>query len=843
MARAASKDDLETYRAKRNFAETREPSGGKAKKAKQGFSFVVQKHDATRLHYDFRLELDGVLKSWAVTRGPSYDPRDKRLAVQVEDHPLEYGGFEGTIPKGQYGGGTVMLWDRGTWEPLGDPHEGLEKGDLKFRLSGERMTGEWVLVRMKGGRERGDSKRQNWLLIKHRDETASEDNPITETATTSVATGRTLDAIAAGNGVWRSEASGGAKKGPSSGGKPPKFVEPALCTLVDEVPEGGDWLFEVKFDGYRVLAAVDGDDVRLYTRRGLDWTERFGRIAPALRAMKLKGALIDGEVVVVGEDGRTDFGALQNALDGSVSNQLSFFAFDLLVDGHKTLQKKPLTARKERLAELLGDDGRRGPVFYTDHLAGNGKAMLDALCGKGFEGVIAKRGGSPYRSGRGTAWLKIKCDKSQEFVIAGWSDSDKNRPFASLLLGVQEKDGLRYAGRVGSGFSDKTLEMLAKRFKDLATKTQPFAKPVPRPIARDAHWVRPELVAQIDFAGFTDDNYVRHGRFIGLREDKPATEVVPEMPKPLETVESKPKARTKATAARARVRLTSPEKLLYPADGVTKQDVADYLASVAKRMLPFAERRLVSLVRCPEGTEHPCFFQKHESRGMPDGFHKQAVREKDGGTEDYLYVDSEEGIVSAAQIGALELHIWGSHIDDIERPDRLVMDFDPAEDVAFETVKAGAIRMREALEALGLKSFPLLTGGKGIHVVAPLLPEHEWPVVKAFARGLAEHFAEHEPDSYVATMSKAKRGGKIFIDHFRNERGSTAITPYSPRARAGAPVAWPVDWEALKDVTSANSVTIANAADRLGERPWKSYFRISQTLTPAALKAFGVDDG
>lgn len=846
MARRASATErLKTYRAKRRFDATPEPKGGRA--GGKGLVYAIQKHDTTRLHYDLRLELDGVLLSWAITRGPSLDPSQKRLAVRTEDHPMDYAMFEGTIPEGNYGAGTVLLWDRGTWEPLEDPRQGLDKGKLVFRLHGERLKGRWALVRFRGGKQgRSDAKRENWLLIKELDDEVARDRDVLETYRTSVKTKRGLKAIAEGDSaVWKS---GKAEKPPARkaaarirprGGKLPAFAPLALATLVDRPPEGKDWLFEMKFDGYRALLAVQGDDVRISTRNGLDWTNRFRPLADAAASLGLHGALIDGEVVVLDDEGRSDFSALQAALDGE-SRMLSFFAFDLLAEGGKGLRKAPLVERKRRLAALLGKAGRRGPIFFTDHVEADGAAMLDALCRRGFEGIVAKRAQAPYRAGRVGDWLKVKCGRQQEFVIGGWSPSDKSRAFSSILLGLREKGRLRYAGRVGSGFGEDDLADLGKRFARLARPLSPFAERVPGPIGCGAHWVDPKLVAEIAFAGFTGDGMVRQGRFLGLREDKPASAVTREEPKPVEEAARSMRKSAGDVTIRG-VRLSHLDKVLYAEQGLTKHDLARYYDKVAPVMMPIVAGRLVSLVRCPEGSGGQCFFQRHGSGGLPDAFARHPVAEQDGGKEDYVALTGPEALIAAAQVGVLEVHIWGSRVDDIERPDRLVLDLDPAPDLDFCAVAAAAEEMRDALAALGLKSFPLLTGGKGIHVVAPIARKHEWPVVKAAARALAERFAKAEPTRYIATMAKAKRKGRIFIDYLRNERGATAVAPFSPRARAGAPVAWPVSWAELAQFDAPNAVTIADVLEgRRKPKPWPGYAKLRQSLTAAALKALGV---
>lgn len=850
MATAAEKkrkpavDALATYRAKRDFAKTAEPAGEPS--GTPGHRFVVQMHDATRLHYDFRLELDGVLKSWAVTRGPSLDPSEKRLAVRTEDHPVDYASFEGVIPEGQYGSGTVIVWDHGDWEPVGDPHKGLAEGKLTFLLHGERMKGEWALIRMKGGKSRADAKRENWLLIKADDAEADRARDILG-ATTSVDSGRDLTQVARDARIGRAPTYGKPTRRPRSAAQPPKarlpdFVAPQLCALQDDVPDGDDWLYEIKFDGYRAMVAADGEAVRISTRSGLDWTDRFAPLARAIGALGLDRVLIDGEIVVLDADGVSDFGALQNALDGEGNGAPVLFAFDLLVDKGRDIAGQPLRKRKERLAALLKTAPKTDRVFFSDHVEGGGRAMLDTLCGKGFEGIVAKRADAPYRPGA-RDWRKIKCGHRQEFVIAGTSPSERGRPFASLLLGVMEKNGLRYAGRIGSGFSQDELDRLEARFHKLERQTSPFEDEVPASIARGARWLKPELVAEVEFAGWTRDNLVRHGRFVALRSDKLPAAVPREGSAGNASLKSRSATQKRAAAPEGKrmdIRLTHPERVLYADEKITKADLAAYLEAVSGQMLPHVERRILSLVRCPDGAEKACFFQKHASRGMPAAFHEIPVTEKSGDSEDYLYVDSAEGLVSAAQIGALELHIWGSHIDAIETPDRIVFDLDPDPSVGFDTVKGAALTIRDALEAVGLASFPLLTGGKGIHVVVPIEAGPEWPTVKGFARAMAGHFASSEPERYVATMSKERRKEKIFIDHFRNERGSTAIAPFSPRARAGAPVAWPVDWDDLPAIAAANIVTIENHAKH--PAGWKGYFKVRQKLGKAALKALGVEE-
>lgn len=836
-----AQDLLKDYKAKRNFAKTQEPASAAPKQGEGGRGkFVVQKHDATRLHYDFRIELDGVLKSWAVTKGPSNNPGDKRLAVRVEDHPLEYGGFEGTIPEGEYGGGTVMLWDRGTWEPVGDPHEGLAKGDLKLRLYGQRMKGEYVLVHMKGRdtKRRNAPDRENWLLIKHRDSYARDKNTLTTRFTRSVETGRDFKAIAAGGkpekdsnmpaeNVWHSDPEKAEKDdqktritAKATDAKTLAFRPVQLATLVDTVPSGDGWLFEMKYDGYRCLAAVAGDRVRLYTRNGLDWTDRFGALVEPLQQLKIGSALIDGEICAFDGKGRTDFSTLKNVL--SDGGRLEFFAFDLLEADGDDLTKLPLVERKTRLEALLGKSTKKDPVQYSSHVTGHGQKVLDALCRDGHEGVIAKRADAPYRGERTRGWLKIKCLKRQEFVIGGWSPSTKRRGFASLLLGTWEGDKLLYRGRVGTGFSQDVLAELDQKLQKLRRKTSPFDA-VPRERSRGARWVRPELVAEIAYTELTGDDILRHPSFIGLRGDKPAKEVRMEQSQGIDDD-------GEAVAEKLGVRLTSADRVVYPGQGITKSQLVAYYEDVAKAMLPHIENRPLSLVRCPQGRAKHCFFQKHDTGGFPEQLKAKPITEKDGDTKDYFYVDDLAGLVAGTQMNVLEWHIWGSRFGDIEKPDRLVFDIDPDEGLGFGAITSAALDIRDRLKAVGLTSFPMVSGGKGIHVVVPLKPQAEWADVKAFCKAFAQQLADDEPDRYTANMSKARRKGRLFIDYLRNERGSTAICPWSVRSRAGAPVAVPVSWDEVPKLNAANTFSLAGAAERASDNAWPNYFRQKQVL-------------
>ncbi|UYN99045.1 MAG: DNA ligase D [Devosia sp.] len=839
-----ARDLLKDYKAKRNFAKTQEPAGTAPRRGgNRGGRFVVQKHDATRLHYDFRIELDGVLKSWAITRGPSNNPDDKRLAVRVEDHPLEYGGFEGTIPENEYGGGTVMLWDRGTWEPIGDPQVGLDKGDLKLRLSGERMKGEWVLVHMKGRdtKRRSGPDRQNWLLIKHRDGTEKDRDTLTTRFTRSVASGRSFKEIASGaapkkrtrvptRAVWHSdpdEARAAGQKTQSTAnatrGKTPDFRPVQLASLVNTVPAGDNWLFEMKYDGYRCLASVAGDAVRLFTRNGLDWTEQFGALVAPLQQLKIGSALIDGEVCAFDSRGRTDFSTLKRVL--TEGGRLEFFAFDLLEANGKSLTRLPLVERKAKLENLLARSGRDAPIQFSSHVAGHGQKVLDALCKDGHEGVIAKKADAPYRGERTRTWLKIKCLKRQEFVIGGWSPSSRRHGFASLLVGSWENGELVYRGRVGTGFTQDLLAELDAQLKRLARKTSPFAA-VPKDPARDANWVRPDLVAEIAYAEMTEDGILRHASFIGLRDDKTSEDVR------MEKAETLPEGGA-ALAEKLGVRLTSPDRVVFPGQGITKGQLVAYYEGVAKVMLPHIKDRPLSLVRCPQGRAKHCFFQKHDTGGFPEQIGTTPLTEKDGETQNYFHVDDLAGLVAGTQMNVLEWHIWGSRFSDVEKPDRLVFDIDPDEGLDFSAITSAATDIRDRLADRGLASFPMVSGGKGIHVIVPLRPEAEWPAVKAFCKSFAQSMAEDEPERFTANLSKASRKGRLFIDYLRNERGSTAICPWSVRSREGAPVATPVEWDEVPRLKRANGFSLAAAIERAQDKVWANYFRKRQVLKAA----------
>jgi bifunctional non-homologous end joining protein LigD len=821
-------DPLATYKAKRDFARTPEPAA-LLDAQPSGHSFIVQKHDATRLHWDFRLEADGVMKSWAVTKGPSLDPDVKRLAVRTEDHPLSYASFEGTIPKGEYGGGTVMLWDRGTWAPVpGKSVDDIDKGHLHFTLAGERMKGEWILIRLK---PRPGEKRENWLLRKVADGHEGGPDDLTERCLTSVLTGRSMAEIAAdpegghalagkkGDDFQREMAQAAqhnkrAAKPVSRGTKAragakaalPKFEPPQLATLVDAVPAGNGWMHEIKFDGYRAMVACAGGIVRVYTRNGLDWTDKFAPLVEALAALDLPPCLIDAEITAPGTDGNPSFSALQAVLKRGHGTQkpdqhLDFHAFDLLSAGGEDLRELPNIERKERLDALL--KGAVPPIHVADHVIGAGEKLFKAMCGAGQEGIITKRIDAPYRSARTRNWLKVKCTRRQEFVIVGWSRSTaRGRPFAALLLAQYEDGGLLYRGKVGTGFDEAALDDLAARMAPLALDKAPLD--VPRAEARGASWIRPELVAEIAFSELTSENRIRHGSFLGLRADKQAREITGEVPLP-------------APIPEVAVKISNRERIIFPGSGQTKGDLADYYAAIAPLLLAHAAQRPVSLVRCPQGRGKACFFQKHDTGALGDHVRHIPIREKDGGSEDYLYVEDIIGILQCVQMGTIEFHGWAARVADVEKPDRLIFDLDPDEGLGFPAVKKAAIDLRDRLADLGLVSFAMLSGGKGVHVIVPLTTGHSWAAHTDFAHRFAEALSIAEPDRFIATMSKARRKGKIFIDWLRNQRGATAVVPYSARARDGGPVAAPIGWDELEEIESPARWTIKDS-DELIER-------------------------
>jgi bifunctional non-homologous end joining protein LigD len=811
MARAPGLD-IDAYNAKRDFAKTAEPRGKTART--KGNRFIVQKHEASRLHYDFRLELDGVLKSWAVPKGPSLDPDDKRLAVRTEDHPLDYADFEGTIPEGEYGGGTVMLWDSGRWfpEPGKDPSKTIEEGHLHFRLEGERMKGDWVMFRLKG---KPGEKSQPWMLKKVDDAFARPEHgtALVDEHATSVTTNRSMADIAKGIAKPVRKTKKARPKDKAGAGRPP-FQSPQLATLVDAVPGGSDWIHEYKYDGYRLLIAVGDGGATAWTRNGKDWSHRFVGLVEAAAAQLPAGILIDGEAVALDDKGKPNFGLLQRALKDDGSANLDFFAFDLLAAAGEDITALPTVERKARLGKLLAKVER--PIHFADHVVGKGEELFAAICAEGGEGIISKRSDAPYTGKRGRHWLKVKCTNRQEFVIVGWAESDKSRHFRSLLLGMREGGKLLYVGKVGTGFSMATIADIGAQLKAIEVAKAPLA--VPRAEARDAHWVKPQLVAEIAFTEFTASGTLRHPSFLGLREDKSARSVKRE------------RALHVANAADVGVTITNPDRVIFPESDLTKGDLADYYAAIAPLFLRVGGNRPITLVRCPQGRGKACFFQKHDNGGLGDAVYRVPIKEKDGSSEDYLWFDDAAGLLACVQMGTIEFHGWGSRVKPLEKPDRLVFDLDPDVGLGWDTVKQGAVVVRDALASLDLESFAMLSGGKGIHIVAPLTPRATWPTVKDFAERFTRAMAADKPELFTANIRKKERKGRIFLDWLRNQRGATAVMPYSARARERAPVATPIAWAELDRIEGADAFTIADAP------------MLIERAQDAALKGWGVTE-
>jgi bifunctional non-homologous end joining protein LigD len=884
---------LQVYNKKRDFRVTPEPRG--RPHVAQGGRYLIQKHAARRLHYDLRLELDGVMKSWAVTRGPSLVPGEKRLAIHVEDHPIEYNTFEGTIPKGQYGGGTVMIWDRGHWYPEGDPHKDYEKGHLTFVLDGEKLKGRWHLVRM---RTRSSSRQDPWLLIKADDEAArnASDPDVLEEKPLSVVSGRSIEEIAEGRGgkrVWLSSHSGRpekkarasaekttelerrtgaaatrratalAKKDKStkkskaakanSGGDPmPDFVPPALATLRAEPPTEAGWLHEVKFDGYRIQARLDHGEVRLLTRKGLDWSSKFPNIAAAIAALPAATALIDGELAVENESGVSTFSGLQADLKAGRRDRFVYHAFDLLHLDGADLTHLPLLERKAALARLLARPQRRpGPIRLSEHLDEEGSLVLRQACRLKLEGIVSKREDAPYVSGRSAGWIKAKCSNRQEFVVIGYAPSSVLRnAIGALIVGYYERGKLRYAGRMGTGYSQAVARDLWRRLHALKADRPPVDPPPPQERGRrDAVWVEPKVVIEASFRDWTADHLVRQAAFKGVREDKPAKEVARETPamaakaniakKTSKRAGPRRKApppgigiRTKIGKGRAGEgdgQLTHPDRVYWVDVGVTKQDLADYYRAVWSWMAPQVVGRPLALVRCPEGTKGQCFFQKHASAGL-DAKALRTVIDRKG--RQVIGIDDFDGLLSLVQAGVLEIHVRGATIDRLDVCDRIVFDLDPGDGVGWSAMVAAARDVRGRLAALNLESFVKLSGGKGLHVVLPI-EGTDWDSAKAFAQALALTMAAEQPGRYVAKITKSLRKGKIFVDYLRNSLEQTSVAAYSTRARAGAPVSVPVSWQELGRTTSAHQFTVLDLKIRLGrlkQDPWERMGRLRQRL-------------
>ena len=839
--------DLSVYRAKRDFSKTAEPSGRTCAPPSPRLRFVIQKHAARRLHYDLRLEFAGVFKSWAVAKGPSLDPADKRLAIEVEDHPLDYGDFEGTIPSGEYGGGTVQLWDRGYWIPEGgrSPQEAFDSGDLKFTLEGTRLGGSWVLVRMRGNRYGG--KRTNWLLIKHRDADAKPgdaDGLLEEDR--SIASGRTLAQIAA------------APPEPVVATKFPAFVEPQLAKLVDQPPQGARWAHEIKLDGYRVQLRVSQGRSVIRTRTGLDWTERFSALAEDARV--LPDCMIDGEIIALDQRRNPSFGALQAALSEDRSEDLLMFAFDLLFEGREDLRTLPLVERKVRLEALLSAPKAAARLRYVAHLQANAREVLSSACKMGFEGIVSKQLDAPYRSGRTGSWTKAKCRAGQEVVIGGWTLREGT--VRSLLAGVYRGDELVYVGRIGTGYGREVAKALLPSLKKLTRSTNPFRGDDAPPKDKSVRWLEPSLVAEIEFAGWTDSGMIRQAAFKGLRHDKPARDVVAEIPTPTaspgvapsqehEPMQNK-RSRAKPGATPARtvtakrpgsetvlgVSISKPDKALWPDAGddqpVTKLNLARYYESVGDWMLPHVAGRPCSLLRAPDGIGGEQFFQRHAAAALSDFLTSVKIK---GDKAPYVQIEGVEGLIAAAQVGTLEIHPWNCAPGNPEVAGRLVFDLDPAPDVEFAAVIAAAIEIRDRLQAAGLESFCKTTGGKGLHVVTPLEAGKaaiRWPAAKNFAHLLCAQMAQDSPTKYLDNMSKSRRVGKIFLDYLRNDRTATAVGVLSPRARDGAPVSMPIHWRQVRRGLDPARFTLRSAPALLRKgKPWEGYDGAARSLADA----------
>ena len=798
-----AKHSLSAYQNKRNFKVTAEPPPKVAPSRSANLAFFIQKHDATRLHYDFRLEWQGVLFSWAVTKGPSLNPSEKRLAVRVEDHPLSYGTFEGTIPQGEYGGGTVMLWDVGTWEPQWDPDAGLAKGHLAFTLKGERLHGRWDLVRMHAKPEE-NSRKENWLLIKVHDEFSRTDAP------------DFLDRNAFGVKSHRSmQAIGGQAIGSRDSTALDQLVAnyPAvqLATPAQYPPIGPAWVHEIKFDGYRLLGFLVDKNVRLLTRNAKDWTEQFPSIAKSLQGLKARNAVLDMEAVFLNPDGKSDFHGLQASLSNDPA-AIDAYAFDLLHLNGKNLTPLPLLERKKKLQALLGKDRQESAIRFSDHIVGDGDAMFTHACQMGLEGVISKQSDAAYNPGRQHSWVKSKCGNRQEFIILGSSKSRSGeRALGALYLGYRKGEKLRYAGKVGTGFTMQSARDLAGRLSAIATDKPTLPADRTGAVAasewRSIQWVKPELLCEISFTGWTPDGHIRHPSFQGLREDKDAKEVTAEIPRA--TPES-----TAAASDFQGIRITHPDREISSVGHVTKGQLAHYYNAIAPLLLKEIVNRPLSILRCPAGIDDQCFFQRNPGKGLGPDVHPFPFTHK-GKKYEYLYVDSEKGILELVQMGAVEFHPWGSKIDSVDTPDRLVFDLDPSPEVPFEALKLAARHTRKKLLEHDLESTLRCTGGKGLHVIALLPGTQKWPEAKALAALIANELVADAPEAYVATMSKAKRAGKIFIDYFRNDSTATAIASYSVRARPGAPVAMPIPWTDLAKIESPNQFTIQKTLKKL----------------------------
>ncbi|NIL18211.1 DNA ligase D [Pseudomonas sp. AN3A02] len=813
---------LSEYNAKRDFDVTAEPAGSapRGRSRAQALTFVIQKHDARNLHYDFRLELDGVLKSWAVPKGPSLDPSQKRLAVHVEDHPLGYGSFEGSIPAGQYGAGDVIVWDRGVWQPHDDPRKAYAAGKLKFTLIGEKLAGDWTLVRT---RLKGSGDKEQWLLIKENDQQArpAADYDVVQAEPKSVLSDAT---------VGRPKKTAAPKKTTrkSSTALPDQFT-PQLATLVDRAPDG-DWVYEIKFDGYRILTRIRDGEVRLFTRNGHDWTDRLPRQAKALEALKLKDSWLDGEVVSLNADGLPDFQALQNAFDIGRSLDIVYYLFDApFLDG-RDQRETAVEARRAALKKVL-PRSKSKLLRFSESFAANQRDIFESACDLALEGVIGKRAGSLYVSKRSPDWIKLKCRLRQEFVIVGFTRPQGSRSgFGALLLAVNDDTGLVYAGRVGTGFDQAALKKISEQLKALERDASPLAKPLTSAQARGVHWVEPQLVGEVQFAEWTREGVVRQAAFVGLRTDKPVEQIVHEQPRAAKSLKEKPlkeKPRKKTTEAGAvaGVKITHPDRVIDTQSATQKLQLAQFYEGISEWILPFLRNRPVSLLRAPEGIAGKQFFQKHsEHLAIPNI--KQLDQTLDPGHARLMEIDSPAALIGAVQMGTVELHTWGATADKIETPDLFVLDLDPDPALPWKSMLEAAQLTLSVLEELGLEAFVKTSGGKGLHLVVPLARRDDWETVKAFAKAIAQFMTQQLPERFTATSGPKNRIGKIFIDYLRNARGASTVAAYSVRARPGLPVSVPVSRDELKGLHGAQQWTVANLHERLQglkKDPWAGY--------------------
>ncbi|MCV4344030.1 DNA ligase D [Pseudomonas capsici] len=825
------------YTRKRNFEITSEPAETSQRKGKartRALSFVIQKHDARNLHYDFRLELDGTLKSWAVPKGPSLDPTQKRLAVHVEDHPLGYASFEGSIPKGQYGGGDVIVWDRGIWQPHGDPQESYRQGKLKFTLTGEKLTGDWALVRT---RLKGSGAKEQWLLIKEKDAVSrpAAEYDITREQPQSVISGNQV-------GVTRtvSEKKTAKKKPrPTKQTFFPEQLSPQLATLVDAPPEG-DWRYEIKFDGYRILTRLHGGEVQLLTRNGNDWTERMPELVAALKAMKLKDSWLDGEVVVLDAEGLPDFQALQNAFETGRSKDILYYLFDAPFLKGQDLRDTPVEERREALRQVL-DKQRSRLLRYSDAFRSGHRDIIESASAMGLEGVIGKRVGSAYVSRRNADWIKLKCRLRQEFVIVGYTAPQGSRSgFGALLLAVNDEDAvLVYAGRVGTGFSAALLKQLHKRLEALLRDTSPLARPLNPAQSRSVKWIEPQLVCEVEFAQWTREGILRQATFVGLRSDKPASDIVREYPQQV-TAPSTPRTAQKVNVAG--IGISHPERVIDRESKAQKIDLAHFYESIADWILPHLANRPVALLRCPEGVEGEQFFQKHADRLVIPHIHELDPA-LDPGHAPLMEIDTVQALIGAIQMGAIEFHTWGATHERIETPDHMVLDLDPDPALPWRSMIEATQMLLAVLEELGLEAFLKTSGGKGMHIIVPLARQADWDSVKAFARAIAEFVSRQLPERFTAVMGPKNRVGRIFVDYLRNTRGGSTVTAYSVRARPGLPVSVPISRDELEGLQSSRQWHIGNLQQRLhqlGADPWAGY-QNRQRITQKMWKQLGAE--